>query len=259
MNHKYISGDAFFSIPDSELFRKFPTHKAWNIYKFILEVREDPFNNYTLLTHNSDWSVSKVLETVGINKYNIPYNLNWFAQNCDVESENIFPIPIGLENEHWHSYKRKAMEDCKKKDHEYEHLCIAMFNINTNPRRPKILEHFKKIKGVYAEDTINGISFYDYVDKLASSSFCICPEGNGIDTHRLWEALYIGCVPIIEKNYAMSYTDKMLVVQVDSFFDITYDTFEDIEKEAMNKLKYLNSNNLTFKYWHDLIVGSINR
>ena len=32
---------------------------------------------------------------------------------------------------------------------------------------------------------------------LAQSQFCICPRGNGIDTHRLWEALYLGCIPIV--------------------------------------------------------------
>ena len=24
------------------------------------------------------------------------------------------------------------------------------------------------------------------------------PRGNGLDTHRLWEALYLGCVPIVQ-------------------------------------------------------------
>jgi hypothetical protein len=33
--------------------------------------------------------------------------------------------------------------------------------------------------------------------RLSQYKFCICPEGNGVDTHRLWEALYLKTVPII--------------------------------------------------------------
>jgi len=28
----------------------------------------------------------------------------------------------------------------------------------------------------------------------------VAPRGNGWDTHRLWEALYLGCVPIVESG-----------------------------------------------------------
>lgn len=40
----------------------------------------------------------------------------------------------------------------------------------------------------------------DYLARCRESNFVICPEGNGVDTHRLWEVLYMGGIPIIKSN-----------------------------------------------------------
>jgi hypothetical protein len=37
----------------------------------------------------------------------------------------------------------------------------------------------------------------EYLRNLRSNVMTVCPEGNGVDTHRLWETLYMGGVPII--------------------------------------------------------------
>jgi hypothetical protein len=38
------------------------------------------------------------------------------------------------------------------------------------------------------------------ITRLSTYKFCICPEGNGVDTHRLWEALYLKTIPIVIKS-----------------------------------------------------------
>ena len=53
--------------------------------------------------------------------------------------------------------------------------------------------------------------------RLASDyKFVICPRGNGIDTHRFWETLYRGSIPIVENSdwakYFQSHGIPMLVV-----------------------------------------------
>jgi hypothetical protein len=35
---------------------------------------------------------------------------------------------------------------------------------------------------------------------MAEYTYCICPNGNGVDTHRMWEALYLNVVPILLEN-----------------------------------------------------------
>lgn len=40
----------------------------------------------------------------------------------------------------------------------------------------------------------------EYIKQLCQSKFTPSPEGNGIDCHRHWEALYCKCIPIVEDN-----------------------------------------------------------
>jgi hypothetical protein len=44
----------------------------------------------------------------------------------------------------------------------------------------------------------------NYYSDIGKYQFVICPEGNGIDTHRLWEALYSKGIPIVEYNELMA-------------------------------------------------------
>jgi hypothetical protein len=39
-------------------------------------------------------------------------------------------------------------------------------------------------------------SFEDYLKTMAEYRWVVCPRGNGIDVHRVWEALLLGCVPV---------------------------------------------------------------
>ena len=36
-----------------------------------------------------------------------------------------------------------------------------------------------------------------YLIDITKSIFVLCPRGNGIDTHRMWETLYMGSIPIV--------------------------------------------------------------
>ena len=61
------------------------------------------------------------------------------------------------------------------------------------------------------EECINKISKYitftqpklspsEYIKHLPEYKMAICPIGNGLDTHRLWECFYCGVVPIVVKT-----------------------------------------------------------
>jgi hypothetical protein len=64
----------------------------------------------------------------------------------------------------------------------------------------------------------------EHVERLAKYKYCLCPEGNGVDTHRLWEALLLGSVPIV-KNTAFTrviqhYTrGEIPMIVMDSWWD----------------------------------------
>jgi hypothetical protein len=39
-----------------------------------------------------------------------------------------------------------------------------------------------------------------YLQSIRKHSFVLCPRGNGRDTHRLWETLYLGAIPIVKRR-----------------------------------------------------------
>ena len=49
----------------------------------------------------------------------------------------------------------------------------------------------------------------DYKKNLENSSFVLCPWGNGFDTHRIWESLYSGSIPIIENHLTYQYLESL--------------------------------------------------
>jgi hypothetical protein len=61
----------------------------------------------------------------------------------------------------------------------------------------------------------------NYLANLRNANFVLCPEGNGKDTHRLWETLYMGGVPVVVKS---SYLDqiyfKLPLVRLDSWREL---------------------------------------
>ena len=40
----------------------------------------------------------------------------------------------------------------------------------------------------------------EYLKELSKYKFSLCPPGNGLDTHRVWESLLVGTIPIVEDN-----------------------------------------------------------
>jgi hypothetical protein len=40
----------------------------------------------------------------------------------------------------------------------------------------------------------------NYIQKIHSHEFILAPRGNGIDSHRFWEALYLKTIPIVISN-----------------------------------------------------------
>ena len=59
-------------------------------------------------------------------------------------------------------------------------------------------KHFKISVESPTFDDKNRIRF---LRNLRHHTLVLCPEGNGIDTHRLWETLYMGGIPAVVKNY----------------------------------------------------------
>lgn len=252
---EFINGKKFkeLAVPGNPYLEYYDTHDYWNILKYIIRARKDKENIYKLITHNSDWAVSKCLENMGVIPKELPFNLKWFTQNVDVEHPNIISIPIGLENPHWHTkiQKTEKISYCMKYRPKYNlEMCVAQFNPDTNPRRRAIFDHFSQFDWCLSTESVNGSKFDDYLTNLNDCVFCVCPEGNGIDTHRMWEALYVGCIPIVEDSINIQFYRKLPIFICHNLLDINYDSLKYV-KQSINDRLYedYNMTMLSMDYW----------
>ena len=78
-------------------------------------------------------------------------------------------------------------------------------------------------------------------------AFVISPHGGGYDCHRTWEALCLGCIPIMKKSRISHLFDDLPVLIVDAWGDISENllrsTIEDFKDKKFNVEK------LNLSYW----------
>ena len=91
-------------------------------------------------------------------------------------------------------------------------------------------------------------SFENYFKHMSEYKFVICPPGRGIDTHRCWESLLVGCIPIMIKVDSMDdlYED-LPVLLVENYKNIPEEYLnKEYEKIKMNDY---NFSKLYTDYW----------
>jgi len=97
----------------------------------------------------------------------------------------------------------------------------------------------------------------EYFNYLATFKFTICPEGNGIDTHRLWECFYLHVVPIVIDNIFIrkvqkTYNLPMIILQDWNNLREIYETLNyDNYKSLFVNIKKLDLNNLKIEIYKD--------
>ena len=255
----YIFGDSFKSLNYNERFQYFDTHDFWNIYRFIITAKRDPTRNYTLVTHNSDWPVSRIFQECGMSQKDLPDNIYWFAQNVDVDDSKIETIPIGLENRHWHPSKMELLDRTTRRSKVITHLCCALFSTKTHPYRRDVYNHFNQFDWCLCLDTVNGKDVEQYYDIIDSCMFTICPRGNGIDTHRIWEAIYLGSIPVIEECVNTEYYEKLPSLIVENLLDVDRSTLEKHSNYYHKPNDISRWKTTEFKYWEHRIYNKANR
>jgi hypothetical protein len=88
-----------------------------------------------------------------------------------------------------------------------------------------------------------------YLQELSEYQFCACPPGMGIDTHRVWEALMVGTIPIVLTSPLNELYTELPVVIVDSFEAITPETLRMIYGMMHAPGVKYNFSKLYMPYW----------
>lgn len=159
-------------------------------------------NNFVLITHNSDFNVDLTPSIDDILKN--PKVCKWYAQNIlmwDSLYQKLQFLPIGIANSQWphgnldvfdYIYKNYDVPEMKCR------LVYFSFKIDTNAKERK--ECFDALKNKDGATFLPFAPFAENLLRMLEYKYCICPVGNGVDTHRLWEAYYLKVVPIMIIN-----------------------------------------------------------
>ena len=199
---------------------------------------------YILITHNSDKNI-----TEHEYKYIDKNIVHWFAQNLEINhKEKISLIPIGLENMRRLKFGRKKW--FKNSSNKTNNILFS-FNLYTNylKRQPVFEALNKNLEFQIFSDAD------EYFKNLKKSKFVISPEGNGLDTHRIWEALILNTLPIMIKTEFSKNLESLGVpgLYLNSWEELlSYDTnkLDEIYKEEIRKnFIYLTQ----LKYWEEKI------
>lgn len=251
-----IDGDAFEQLAHSLGLVYAATHELTSCIEGIRRQS----GRVSVLSHNSDGCI--VSPGTPLREYdfvwdNVPANVgHWFAQNVDVRDDRLTPLPIGLENIRWYP-------DLHKKDviaslPRVENKGLLYLNVNTEivVQREVLYQRFGNLAWCTAERGKNGIRFNHYAQQLSTHKFVLCPDGNGLDTHRTWEALYLGSFPIVERHCFTEEFAKLLPLLIIDDWDQVTEDFLNSKYDEFTSREW-NWHALSIRYWEDLIRRTI--
>lgn len=153
-------------------------------------------NNFALVTHNSDGEIRYEPEILNI--LNCPKLDKWYSQNICIENPKLHFLPIGIANSMWPHGNINMYNSEITLHNSLTKSKNIYFNFNIDTNKSKRLSCFNSLRNKLA--WLDNISPPENIVRLSQHKFCICPEGNGVDTHRLWEALYLKTVPIVIRS-----------------------------------------------------------
>jgi hypothetical protein len=188
---------------------------------------------------------------------NNQYLIHIFAQNCRINHDRITRIPIGLD---FHTIRNKEqpinqeeilikIAESSKPFQNRNTRIYSSFHFALNYKsREEAFERLDKNLVFYEPKKVDR---YDSWNRQTEYAFVASPRGNGEDCHRTWEALVLGCIPIVKSSPLDPLYDDLPVLIVKDWKDITEDmlknTIELFSKQDFKMEK------LTLDYWKNLI------
>jgi hypothetical protein len=232
-------------------------------------------NKIILVTNDSDFDAPVFDKPVGkgdeinkegiLNFLNSDYCVVWFTQNCTLNHPKVVPIPIGMD---YHTFSRQLSPV------RQEQILIDIKQ-NSRPFYERIVQcygnfHFSMDNKYYTSDRYDclnsvksSLTYYEKVQIQRTETwenqrlfaFVLSPAGGGLDCHRTWEAIALGCIPIVKRwNLPIDTVyDDLPVLIVNEWSDIT----EELLISTINyfKGKKFNYNKLFLNYWVKLIYS----
>jgi len=171
-------------------------------------IRNHPGILVSLIVHNSDESF-----TDNLYARVKPYVTDVSAVNCITRHAK--QIPLGLRDHQYasHHVLRAVMSEPPV---PRTTVCLVNFLISTNPlERQAVYEMFKNNRHCLVQheymtyDKMQSLNFshpetqrrrVEFYRTLKGCKYALCPPGTGLDTHRVYECIHLGVIPIVRSS-----------------------------------------------------------
>ena len=220
------------------------------------------------------------LKEVWLNNIKIKHCFTW---NKPFHHPKLSGIPIGLNYNrqynqlmNWlnNNNNNDIFDNINKINHEPKNLLCMNYSPQTNPERSmlinksnnewssfcKILDFIPNLDSYYIPSHMDSqiridVTNPECYNQWKNYKFVLSPPGTGIDCHRTWEAISVGCIPIvISSNLNELYEDLPILI---------VNSWDEINEEYLNQQYNIISTNivenkynyskLTLEYWVDKI------
>jgi hypothetical protein len=196
--------------------------------------------------------------------------IHWFCQNMTIDHRKVTRIPIGLD---YHTLTvRPLWGPLSSSDHQEKMLlmikdkslpfwnrnikCYANFHFTMDTKlgydRKDAVKAMNKELIYYEEKPVSRLITWN---KQKDYAFVICPHGGGLDCHRNWEALCLGCIPIVKTSSIDNLYNDLPVLIVKEWQVITNELLNDTISTFKAKIENneFNIEKLKLSYWLQLI------
>lgn len=216
-----------------------------NLYE-ILKVAEDLLPGKVVFSGNSDQNFID-------NKHFENPLIQFFCQNCEISNlSNVKTLPIGIENIRLGRSGFKHIHRGLSQFKNYERVLVPPMS-PTNSLRMEVVRLAKSKPESY--DVVTGLlPVKEYFRIAREYKFIFACEGNGFDTHRLWEILYQNSFPVVLRTNWSKTLEwlELPILYVDSVLDVTPAVLEHFLAKNQH-FRAENSPQLWIPYWRDLI------
>jgi hypothetical protein len=240
-------------------------------------------SRFVLVTGESDWSTPSNFTWAARTLVESGKLIRWFASNYDgaAHGDIITPMPYGIEypkrtdatfNRRAGSYCAIAMSPA---EHEAEwdafaaavpplaardFRAIADFQFNNTSKSRIFGETREEVYAQLADNPNIAWAPKRRMDpmeprkRFARHVFMIYTYGRGLDGHRVWESLQLGCIPIVKKGPLDLLYRDLPVVSIDQWDEITEDNMQrwyrqfgpGFDRAPVHRI-------LSMQYWNDRI------
>jgi hypothetical protein len=180
-----------------------------------------------------------------------------FAQNLNEAIPDYEVLPIGIENA-W----------------RLQNGCISLNSVTSSDIRPKVFRVFWSfsistnprvriscalaLRNYRFAEHLPTSSVKEHQSRLRKYAFVACPPGNGLDTHRMWEALYFRSVPVVLRSYLTEYYAGigLPLLVLDSYDDLHKLDATDLQEIYLKMHSGFDCSAVWFDFWQDKIQSA---